>query len=258
MREKSLLFFDIDGTLAIGKDVPASTKEALKDIREKGHIVFICTGRPLGYVHYYFSEYADGFICSNGRFGIRGEEVLYDHPLDQATISSYISRLHELDAGFAFFDNEAGYFEGKREDYEDMCHAWIPGFLHYGLDTSSLHAYNFDIVYHNETQFKMIEDAFKGEVLFNPHTPHMSADSTILGVDKGTAMQAIAEALDCPIENTFAFGDGANDVCMITKAGHGIAMGNAIPALKQQAEFVTTAIHDEGIKNALKHYGFLD
>ena len=51
-----------------------------------------------------------------------------------------------------------------------------------------------------------------------------------------------------------AFGDSSNDIAMIKKAGIGIAMGNAIPELKQQADYVTTSILDQGISNALKHF----
>ena len=41
---------------------------------------------------------------------------------------------------------------------------------------------------------------------------------------------------------------------MILQAGIGIAMGNAIDALKQQADYVTTSVDDDGILNALRHY----
>lgn len=41
----NLVFFDIDGTLAIRKDVPASAQKALEELRNRGDLVFICTGR---------------------------------------------------------------------------------------------------------------------------------------------------------------------------------------------------------------------
>ena len=49
-------------------------------------------------------------------------------------------------------------------------------------------------------------------------------------------------------------GDGGNDTSMILQAGIGIAMGNAIDALKQQADYVTTSVDDDGILNALRHF----
>jgi hydroxymethylpyrimidine pyrophosphatase-like HAD family hydrolase len=44
------------------------------------------------------------------------------------------------------------------------------------------------------------------------------------------------------------------DTSMILQAGIGIAMGNAIDSLKQQADYVTTSVDDNGILNALRHF----
>jgi hypothetical protein len=41
---------------------------------------------------------------------------------------------------------------------------------------------------------------------------------------------------------------------MILQVGIGIAMGNAIDALKQQADYVTTSVDEDGILNALRHF----
>jgi hydroxymethylpyrimidine pyrophosphatase-like HAD family hydrolase len=67
----------------------------------------------------------------------------------------------------------------------------------------------------------------------------------------------VAEKLGVPLENTYAFGDGVNDLCMIEAAGHGIAMGNAVDALKEKAEFITTPILEDGVYNGLKHYNLI-
>ena len=55
-------------------------------------------------------------------------------------------------------------------------------------------------------------------------------------------------------KRTIAFGDGGNDASMIRKAGIGIAMGNALESLKQEADYVTTTVDDDGVLNALRHY----
>ena len=41
---------------------------------------------------------------------------------------------------------------------------------------------------------------------------------------------------------------------MILQAGIGIAMGNALDTLKEQADYVTTSVDDDGILNALQHF----
>jgi hydroxymethylpyrimidine pyrophosphatase-like HAD family hydrolase len=63
---------------------------------------------------------------------------------------------------------------------------------------------------------------------------------------------AAHEGLD--VSHTLAFGDGGNDTSMIRTAGIGIAMGNAIDGLKAKADYVTTTVDDNGIRNALKHF----
>ena len=47
MNKMKALFFDIDGTLLSEKtrQIPESAKEALKEARRRGHLVFINTGR---------------------------------------------------------------------------------------------------------------------------------------------------------------------------------------------------------------------
>ena len=53
-----------------------------------------------------------------------------------------------------------------------------------------------------------------------------------------------------PQEDSVAFGDSANDQAMFRESGLRIAMGNGAPALKAQADYVTTDLHDDGIWNA--------
>ena len=49
-----------------------------------------------------------------------------------------------------------------------------------------------------------------------------------------------------------AFGDQRNDVAMLTWAGLGVAMGNALPEVKAQADHVTLSNDDDGLANELE------
>ena len=44
---------------------------------------------------------------------------------------------------------------------------------------------------------------------------------------------------------------------MIRTAAIGIAMGNAIDTLKADANYITTSVDDNGILNALRHFGII-
>lgn len=74
------------------------------------------------------------------------------------------------------------------------------------------------------------------------------------GVTKGTALSAICDSLDIPLRETIAFGDHELDIPLIETAGVGIAMENAIGALKDKADFVTKSNNEAGIAYALEYY----
>ena len=56
--------------------------------------------------------------------------------------------------------------------------------------------------------------------------------------DKGQGLLTMAAYAGFDPAFTIAFGDGDNDTTMISTAWNGIAMGNAIDALKQSADFI--------------------
>ena len=82
-------------------------------------------------------------------------------------------------------------------------------------------------------------------------------DITANGADKGKGIIIMARHEGFDPSRTIAFGDGGNDTSMILQAGIGVAMGNAIDALKQQADYVTTSVDDDGILNALRHFNVI-
>ncbi len=74
------------------------------------------------------------------------------------------------------------------------------------------------------------------------------------GVDKGEALREICRNLEIDRNEVVAFGDHELDIPLIEAAGIGIAMGNAIPELKEKADFVTKTNNEAGISYALEHY----
>ncbi len=240
-----LFFFDIDGTLAEGFYVPESAQEALKQLRNKHHLVFICTGRPVYYVKEHFGQYADGFICFNGRYALLNDEILYDCPLTEDQVKEVTKKLDGLKAGYNFYNNEGsydgGYLEGKYLEF----------------DTSISPLYNFNVWFNGWNHFNQIEEELKDIAVLNKHGRAPHADATILGSDKGDAISHVLEKLNVKKEDSYAFGDGSNDISMLKAVGHGIAMGNSVDEVKECAEFITKDINDDGVAYALKEYGFI-
>lgn len=82
-------------------------------------------------------------------------------------------------------------------------------------------------------------------------------DITSVTADKANGIRAIAKHLGIDISETMAFGDGGNDKSMLMAAGIGVAMGNAVDDVKAHANYVTTSVDEDGIKNALMHFGVI-
>jgi hypothetical protein len=83
------------------------------------------------------------------------------------------------------------------------------------------------------------------------------AEIGLKGYSKATGIQKVCEILNIPLENTYAFGDSANDLEMLSFVAHGIAMGNGTPEAKERAEYVTAHLKEDGIQKGLKHYGLI-
>lgn len=251
----SIIFFDIDGTLAEGTKVPQSAADAVARTRKRGNLVFICSGRPLRYATAHFGAYADGFVCSNGRLAVHGEQVIIDQALNPNQIAHIVRILDKHDAGYAFCAKDQQYYGGNPAYRATAEEANGPAVsLAEALD-KGISLYSFDIFFGTPAERDAIARDLDDVCLVNPHGPHPSADVTVLGYGKGDAVCDITAKLGMNHSESYAFGDGINDLSMVRMAGHGVAMGNAVAELKAAAEFVTTAIGNDGVANGLVHYG---
>lgn len=75
------------------------------------------------------------------------------------------------------------------------------------------------------------------------------------GVNKGVALLEVAKTLGIARDAIVAMGDGENDISLLEAAGLGIAMGNAMPALRERATQFTRSNADDGVAYALERLG---
>ena len=66
------------------------------------------------------------------------------------------------------------------------------------------------------------------------------------GVSKATALRDIAKDLGVAAADVLAFGDGRNDIDMLTWAGRGVAIGDAPEEVQQAADAVSDRLADGG------------
>ena len=77
-----------------------------------------------------------------------------------------------------------------------------------------------------------------------------------LGFSKATAIEKILKMLNILPKNAYAIGDSANDLPMLKAVPNSVAMGGA-KSIYPYVSYVTTAINNDGIYNALKHFGLI-
>ena len=79
---------------------------------------------------------------------------------------------------------------------------------------------------------------------------------TARGVDKGTALLALADMLGIPREATAAIGDSENDRAMLARAGVAAVMANALPEIRALGDIVSTRDNDhDGVAELFERLG---
>jgi phosphoglycolate phosphatase (TIGR01487 family) len=74
------------------------------------------------------------------------------------------------------------------------------------------------------------------------------------GIDKGTALEALAQEMNMVPADFLAVGDSLNDIQMLKKAGIGVTVANAHPDVKAVAEFVAKKEYGNGFVEAIDKY----
>jgi Cof subfamily protein (haloacid dehalogenase superfamily) len=77
-------------------------------------------------------------------------------------------------------------------------------------------------------------------------------DITHPDANKGHVVVVMSKLLSIPTANIATIGDMPNDVLMFRQSGFSIAMENASPEVKQQAQFVTASNEEEGFAEAME------
>ena len=256
-------FFDIDGTLVSFKthQIPASTIKAIEQAKEQGVKIFISTGRPVAIINNIdaIRHLIDGYITFNGARSFIGEEDITLMPIPETEVRAMIE-------------------DASRRDY---------AVLVCGRDVVALHNHKpiFDEIFvqalgvNNIDINKPVEPLLSQSVLqltpffseedekaISPSMPHcVSArwhpnftDITVQGADKGNALKQMSKHLGIGLEECIVFGDGGNDMTILQTAGIGVAMGNAYEGVKAVANYVTTSVDEDGIRNAFIHFGIIN
>lgn len=67
------------------------------------------------------------------------------------------------------------------------------------------------------------------------------------GIDKLKALEILCKKIEISLDEVIFFGDSTNDLSIINKVGLGVAMGNALKEVKDQAKEITLSNDEDGV-----------
>ena len=259
MTQRYALFFDIDGTLVSFKthEIPSSTIFALTQAKANGSRVYIATGRPpviitnLGAIEHLI----DGYITTNGALCYVGDELVCCQPIPKEDVMTCVEDSKEKGYSVIIVGRKDVAVLDPKGDVDRIFRQMLAvknldqaSPLETVLQQDILQLTPFFPADYEPESLARMSQCVSGR--WHPEFTDITAN----GADKGKGILAIARHEGFDPKHTMAFGDGGNDTSMILQAGIGIAMGNAIDELKQQADYVTSSVDDNGILNALRHF----
>ena len=260
---KKALFFDIDGTLVSFKThrIPESTVQALTEAKRNGSRIYISTGRPIQFIMNLeqIEHLIDGYVTTNGARCFVGDSTISINPIPRNEVDILLEDAAQKDYctivvgadGIGIFNHKPiadEIFEGAIAI--PMSKIIVP--VEQALKSDILQLSPF-IDKETEAQLMpLLPHCVSGR--WHPQFTDITAEKA----DKGKGILALAQHEGFDIANCIGFGDGGNDTTMIQDCGIGVAMGNAIPELKTIANYVTSSVDEDGIANALRHFGITD
>ena len=262
-----IIALDLDGTLTNhDKVVTPRTRQALLQAQDKGAIIVLASGRPTygimpvadclemekrgGYILSYnggnivnaktgeklFSQFLPDHVLpllyryarehNHALLGYAGNEIITETPDDPYVKEE--SRINKMD--IRQVDNLLVSLEPHPTKL-----------LMTGDPTDMLRAENELVELLGE---KM--DIFRSAPFFLELVPK--------GIDKAQSLLRLLSNIDLTPADMIAFGDGYNDLSMLKLAGMGVAMANAAPEVRAEADYVTLSNEEDGVAEALKHF----
>ncbi|WP_422443594.1 Cof-type HAD-IIB family hydrolase [Thermoanaerobacterium sp. DL9XJH110] len=255
-----MLVTDIDGTLLDreGK-VPEDTKKILAILRERGFLTTIATGRMLKRAEPIAWEIKINapLICYNGALiiDIYTRHRILERPIPPDKIAGLLRELKTWGFEAVIYEDEALRVERldeRTEWYINECEGIaynITGDLIKYVEQKNLSSYKVfaigDLSGQSPVPDELILKLREDYDVSLAESSHMEIN--MKGVNKGSAVRFLTEALKLSRDEVIAIGDGYNDVSMLKYAGLGIAMGNAADHIKQCADYVTLTNCENGL-----------
>lgn len=253
------IFFDVDGTLIshTTNEVPEGTREVLDKLRDKGIKRVVATGRHMSELDMLPVKDIkfDGYITLNGQLVLDGEgNIIYENPIVGDDKKALINLFNEKNIPVALVEKDRMYINYVNQYVESAQQAVstpVPTVGEYTGEKIYL-----AIVYLGKEDEHIMSTKLPGckATRWNDYGVDVIASSG----GKAQGIKQYMKATGIVDKETMAFGDGINDIEMLRVVNIGVAMGNAVMELKDEANYVTASVDKNGIARALNFYDIFE
>ncbi|MBR6571248.1 MAG: HAD family phosphatase [Clostridia bacterium] len=273
MPNYDILFIDMDGTL-LGADhltVSERTRRTLKAAQEAGVKLAVASGRTLKILPDVIWELDfDYALVSNGAaiYDLRTGEKVYSRPYPIEAARKACELIVPEAEFIEFFAD--GEIILSREHYEwQKTHAlaiWHRLYFDKGgtpvvdsidayLDAGAPGLEKINLVRQSPEVVRRAHERLTATGMFKlSDSTGRSIEINAAGCTKGAAIADFCRQLNIPMERSAGFGDANNDIDMLRTVGCAVAMGNALPSVKELADYVTAPNTEDGVAQFIEKY----
>lgn len=257
---KKLVCLDVDGTI-VDHDghLHEPVREAVRAVVAAGHHVVIATGRSRGAtlsVGESLGIDAGYMVCSNGGVTLRldpalgeGYEVTDCRTFDPRSVLTQLRR-RLPSAKYAVEVPDGTFLSTER--FQDMSFGVVAEGTTFEalMQATAVRLVVFSTDASAEEFGRAVEGIGLSGVTYSVGWTAW-LDVAAAGVTKASGLEALRTLLRVSPEDTVAVGDGRNDLEMLRWAGRGVAMGQAVPEVKEAADEVTASVDEHGLAQVM-------
>lgn len=258
-----VLFFDIDGTLIDARkgifEIPEGVRQELKRIQNQGNKIFISSGRPKAMINEMIrSAGFDGYVLANGGYVEIDGKSIYEDRMDYDFSKHIVELLEDLGCDYMIETANHIYLDQSHHELYDFFAKANQGNIfirEFDLDEVLKRAIKIEINVLNKDKERVeqaIQKDFNYTIAYDEHGTDNAFELYSPTLSKMVGIQKVLDYYHIDKKDSYGFGDGSNDIDMIKYCGVGVAMGNAIAALKEVADLVCPNIEENGLETILK------
>ena len=245
---KYYLFFDLDETLMFDGVISQENIDALKKAQEKGHEIFLSTGRTKGFLPSEVNKINfDGYLLASSYIEYKNE-VLFASYLEDETIQKCLSLIKKSRGG-ANFEGENAYFDITEEMIKDLSEEEFDELISsFDFRKAKISKVTFHYKL-NPKEEASIEELEK--VFFSYKTECVHKGNT-----KGNLIKKFGSIIKVTKDNFIVFGDSENDVSMFNAVKNNIAICPSSKKLRNMARLIIFK-KENGVAIALETLGLI-